>query len=190
MAEEAKSQEDKRIEKELKDELLDELKQKFADAVLEAKVQRERKLAASVKKEKLLEICSYLRGAGFDHLSCVSSADYADRLEAVYMLWSNEKRKQLILKVPLPKDSPSVDSVTSIWRGADWHEREAFDLMGIKFEGHPNLVRILLPDEFVGYPLRKDFTTKESPWYENKPTPQIPNWLGSKRLGTAGSEEK
>ncbi len=178
MAEEGKPQDAK---PELKDEVLEELKQKFPEAILEAKVQRERHLIASIRREGLLAVCGYLRDAGFDHLSCVSCTDYADRFESVYMLWSNEKKKQMILKVPLPKDDPRVSSVSSIWRGANWHEREAFDLMGIYFEGHPNLVRILLPDEFEGHPLRKEFTAKEAPWYEGKPTPEIPNWLGTKK---------
>ncbi|MFQ6105623.1 MAG: NADH-quinone oxidoreductase subunit C [Candidatus Hydrothermarchaeaceae archaeon] len=147
---------------------LEELKNRFPDAVVEIKTQRERRLWATVKREALLEVCRYLKEQGFDHISSVSGVDYAERFEAVFHLWSYSKKKLLSLKVPLPKDDPTIDSVTSIWRGADWHEREAYDMFGIIFKGHPNLTRILLPEDFEGHPFRKDYKLKESPWFSGK----------------------
>jgi NADH dehydrogenase I D subunit len=79
------------------------------------------------------------------------------RFEAVYQLYSLKHRRHLRLKAPLTGDSPTVDSVSSVWPAADWHEREVFDLFGINFKGHPEMRRILLPHDWVGYPLRKDY---------------------------------
>ncbi|MFH1773952.1 MAG: NADH-quinone oxidoreductase subunit C [Methanobacteriota archaeon] len=148
---------------------LEELIEKFPDAVIDVKIQRERRLCAAVKREALLEVCRYLREhRGFDHLSSVSGVDYANRFEVVYHLWSYSKKKLLSLKVSLPKDDPTVDSVTSIWKAADWHERETYDMFGIIFEGHPNLTRILLAEDFEGHPFRKDYKLKENPWFSGK----------------------
>jgi NADH-quinone oxidoreductase subunit C len=160
--EEEKPPEEAEEEKvELKSEILDKFKERFSDAILEARAQKERRLVASVKKEALLDICSYLRKEGFDHLSNISGVDYGDRFEVVYHLWSWSNRNLMTLKVGVPRDSPEVPSIISIWKGADWHERETFDLMGIVFKGHPNLARILLPEDFEGHPLRKDYKLPE-----------------------------
>lgn len=95
---------------------------------------------------------------GFDHCSLISAVDYRDRFEIVYHLSNLAARWMLELRVTLPHENPHVDSVATIWEGADWHEREAWDMMGIQFVGHPNLKRVLLPDDFQGHPLRKDYT--------------------------------
>ncbi|MDI6655216.1 MAG: NADH-quinone oxidoreductase subunit C, partial [Candidatus Hydrothermarchaeota archaeon] len=127
------------------------------------------RLWAAVKKEALLEVCRYLKeNQGFEHLSSVSGVDYADRFEVVYHLWSYSKKKLLSLKVPLPKHDPTLGSITSIWKAANWHERETYDMFGIIFKGHPNLTRILLPEDFEGYPFRKDYELKENPWFSGK----------------------
>lgn len=95
----------------------------------------------------------------FDTLMCLSGVDYPpDRIEVVYHLFSMKWRHKIALKAPLPRDNPSLPTVESIWRVANWHEREAYDLLGIKFEGHSDLRRILLPDDWEGHPLRKDYT--------------------------------
>ncbi|MCL5264794.1 MAG: NADH-quinone oxidoreductase subunit C [Chloroflexi bacterium] len=110
--------------------------------------------------DRLVEVCRSLKetvGLEFDYLIDVTSADYLDQLEVVYHLHSVPRGHALTLKVELDREEASVPSVTGIWRGADFQEREVYDLMGITFTGHPNLKRILLYDEFVGHPLRKDF---------------------------------
>lgn len=149
----------------LEESILDFLKKNFSDAIIEAKIQKERRIIVTIKKEYLLDLCKYLKeNLDFDHLSSISGVDYPERFEVVYHLWSYSKQCLLTLKTSLSKDSPNIQSVTSIWRGANWHEREAYDLFGIIFENHPNLTRILLPEDWAGHPLRKDFKLKESPW--------------------------
>lgn len=122
--------------------------------------------------EKLTAVCLFLRDheeTYFDFLSCISAVDdgiAAGTFTVVYHLASIPHKTQLTLKVRVANnrlldDLPVVPSVSGIWRTADWHEREAFDLMGIFFEGHPDLRRILLPDDWEGYPLRKDYEEAE-----------------------------
>jgi NADH-quinone oxidoreductase subunit C len=153
---------------ELKSEVLDSIKDKLSKFILDSKVQRERRLLMSIKGGDLIPVCETLYDMGFDHLSSISGVEYEDRFEVVYHLWSYSNNNLLTLKAELPKDSPRIASLTSIWRSANWHERETYDLMGIVFEGHPDLRRILNVDDFEGHPLRKDFELVESPWYEEE----------------------
>ena len=125
-----------------------------------------------ITADKLQEISLLLRdteGFYFDFLSNISAVDYHPEalFAVVYHLASIPYQTQLTLKVELPNDRgadnlPELASVSSIWRTAEWHEREAFDLMGIFFTGHPDLRRILLPDDWQGYPLRKDYEDAET----------------------------
>jgi len=122
---------------------------------------------------QLLPVATYLRDEmGFDYLTNVSASDYDDRLEVVYNLYSTQpdlRGPGLPLKVRLPdRDDPHVPSVTPVWNGANFQEREVWDMFGVHFDGHPNLRRILLWEGFEGYPLRKDW---HEPYYEedNKP---------------------
>ena len=109
------------------------------------------------------EVCSFLHSnenTYFDHLACLTGIDNGieeDSMEIVYTLYSIPKDFHLTLKVMLERSNPIVDSVADIWQSANWHEREAFDLFGIKFTNHPDLRRILLPADWVGYPMRKDY---------------------------------
>ena len=115
--------------------------------------------SATIEASSLLEICSFLKSdkkLKFTSLMCLSGVDYEEKMEIVYHLHSLHHNHKVALKVELPREKPVLPSVVSIWTGADWHEREAFDLYGIHFEDHPNLKRILLPDDWEGYPLRKD----------------------------------
>ncbi len=98
----------------------------------------------------------------FDALMCLSGVDNNDgSLGVVYHLYSMTNKHKLTVKVTVPKDNPVVASVEKVWRTADWHEREAFDLIGVVFDGHRDLRRILLPDDWEGHPLRKDYTVPE-----------------------------
>lgn len=104
------------------------------------------------------DICSFLKNdLGFDSLLCITSIDYKDKLALVYNIYSYKHKTEIALKVFLNNDNPCIESVSKIWSGANWHEREAFDMMGINFSGHPDLRRILLPDDWQGHPLRKNF---------------------------------
>jgi NADH-quinone oxidoreductase subunit C len=94
-----------------------------------------------------------------DWLANLSGVDYAadGQLAVVYDLWSFQLRHSLAMKVFMPRENPHIASVVDLWAAANWHEREAFDLLGIVFDGHPDLRRILCADDWVGHPLRKDY---------------------------------
>ena len=126
--------------------------------------------ALIIQPDKIDEVCLELRNnqkCYFDFLSCLTGVDYgveANKFGVVYHLASIPYKTQLTLKVIKEHDRnsadlPSFKTVSHIWKTADWHEREAYDLVGIYFEGHPDLRRILLPDDWEGYPLRKDYKT-------------------------------
>jgi len=114
-----------------------------------------------VKSESLLEVATFLKttpGLDFDYLTSVTAVDYYDYFEVVYQLTSIKHNHSLVVKTRCyDRDNPSVPSVVSLWRGADFQEREIYDLMGISFDGHPNLKRIFLWEGFQGHPLRKDY---------------------------------
>jgi NADH-quinone oxidoreductase subunit C len=114
-----------------------------------------------VKAQSLLEVAAYLKntpGLDFDYLTAVSGVDYIDYFEVVYHLTSIGHNHSLVLKARCyDRDDPVLPSVVGLWRTADFQEREIYDLLGISFEGHPNLKRIALWEGFEGHPLRKDF---------------------------------
>jgi NADH:ubiquinone oxidoreductase subunit C len=115
-------------------------------------------MRARVERADLFGVCRLLRDElGFEHLTMISAVDYDDRFEIVYHITSYESRLLLELITTTPKDDPTVDSISSIWGGANWQEREAYDLMGMVFRSHPKLERILLPKDVLYHPLRKDF---------------------------------
>ena len=134
----------------------EELKQLLPDSVLSIGMQTNKPLAI-IKKEELLKVAEKVNEMGFDNLSVITGVDYKDRFEVVYNFFSYRKKQNLVLKVVLGHEDPVVDSLASIWKVADWLERETYDLVGIKFSGHPDLKRILLPEGWIGHPLRKDY---------------------------------
>ena len=112
------------------------------------------------------EVGAYVRHEAdlqFDALMCLSGVDYGpeQHLEVVYNLFSTVKRHKITLKVAVPRQDGVLPTVCDIWRTAEWHEREAYDLYGMHFDQHPDLRRILLPDDWEGYPLRKDYQVQE-----------------------------
>ena len=117
--------------------------------------------AAWVTVESIVEVCRFLRDDSelhFDFLSSISAVDYIAHFEVVYHLTSLKYNHAAVLKVMVQgRESPSLGSVVSIWRGADFQEREIWDLMGVSFQGHPNLKRLMTWEGFSGHPLRKDF---------------------------------
>jgi NADH-quinone oxidoreductase subunit C len=133
-----------------------QLVKKFPEAVIETGAD-----SLLLKGEWLLAVADYLNktpGLDFDYLDHVTATDYFDYFEVVYYLVSLKHNHGLVLKVRChDREKPALPSVTGIWRGADFQEREIFDLFGISFEGHPNLRRIVLWEGFEGHPLRKDF---------------------------------
>ncbi|MBI3768091.1 MAG: NADH-quinone oxidoreductase subunit C [Deltaproteobacteria bacterium] len=138
------------------------LRERFPEAVLATHAYRG-DATAEVAPASLLEVCTFLRddpALAFDFLVDVTAVDYigsVPRFEVVYHLYSLPRNHRVRLKARVPEESPRIASVTSIWRGANWLERETFDMYGIHFEGHPDLRRIYLYEEFQGHPLRKDY---------------------------------
>ena len=120
-------------------------------------------LTIVIYREHLLPLAGFLNsdaGLGFTYLSDVTGVDrfpIEPRFELNYHLLSLSRRQTVRLRTRLPGDDPVVQSVVPVWPTANWHEREIFDLLGIRFEGHPNLRRMLLPEDWEGYPLRKDY---------------------------------
>jgi len=146
-------------------ELVEKIKGKFPLAVEETVSFRDEH-TIKVKREHLLEVAKFLKEEpdyDFNFLSDICGVDYmgkAPRFEVVYHLYSLTHTHRLRIKVSLSDNDPTISSVASLWKTADWHERECFDLLGITFSGHPDLRRILTPEGFEEYPLRKDFPLK------------------------------
>jgi len=151
------------------------LKDQLGDRILEI-VDKKPVPWAVVEPASIVEVCRYLKDdpeTAMDCLSNESGVDYKDRIEVVYHLFSYQHGHLAILKAKLPRDNPSIATVEDLWAGANWLEREIFDLLGVNFEGHSDLRRLLMPEDWPGYPLRKDFvepaeyhgisTTRESP---------------------------
>jgi NADH:ubiquinone oxidoreductase subunit C len=105
----------------------------------------------------LLSVAGELRSVGFDRLGMVTAVDWDREFELVYRIQSRSLGAAAFLKARIPRDRASIDSLCEIWPAANWQEREVFDLFGIEFVGHPDLRRILLPDDWPGWPLRKDY---------------------------------
>ncbi len=114
-----------------------------------------------VETTQIVKICQYLKDHhGFNYCADICGADRfteEDRFEVIYNLTNLDKQLRLRLKVRVSEDNPVVPSVTSVWKGANWHERETYDMYGIRFDGHPDLRRMYMPEDFEYYPLRKDF---------------------------------
>ncbi len=147
--------------------IIEKVKAQFPDDVVEVYEFRG-DTTITVKPGKLVEICTLLRDdpeLSFRYLSSISAVDYqpaSPRFAAVYHLYSHKNHNRVALKALCENDgAPVLPSVVPVWNTANWHEREAYDLMGIKFAGHPDLRRILTPPECEGYhPLRKDYPVR------------------------------
>ena len=152
----------------LDNDLVKRYKQRFGDAIREAWIDRKQAILV-VAREKLVEIATYSRDdEKFDWLSDLTAVDWPkreQRFDIVLNMYSMEKNERLRLKVYASADE-RVPSVQGVWATANWEEREVYDMFGVVFEGHPELKRILLPDEWQGYPLRKDYDilTQDTAW--------------------------
>ncbi len=140
---------------------VEKLKENMADAVVDV-VDAFGEVTIIVNRDSIVRVCELLRNQSqFDLLADLCGVDRGPeddpRFEVNYHLFSTVHYQRLRLKVLLSEDDAKVQTVTDIWKTADWHERETFDLFGIKFEGHPDLRRILLPSDFDGHALRKDY---------------------------------
>jgi len=139
-------------------EILAQLQSLFKAKLLDGRVVRPRLVEIAIDRSDLLAVCTFLREAlGFEHLACITAIDWRDRFESVYHVSNYYNGCVVQVHARIPYDDPKIASVTKLWNAANYHEREAWDLMGIVYEGHPNLERILLPADFKFHPLRKDF---------------------------------
>lgn len=166
----------------MEDKVREFLKKNFEEAIVREDNFRNQQ-SFYIKREYLYDICRALKTEPeleFVFLSDICSLDWLGdveekegRFEVIYNLYSLKSKYRLLLKVRLPENEPTIDTVTTIWQGANWMEREVFDLMGITFVGHPDMRKIVTPDELEGYPLRKDYPlTYEMPQFSfNKNEP-------------------
>ncbi|MCK4224756.1 MAG: NADH-quinone oxidoreductase subunit C [candidate division Zixibacteria bacterium] len=156
---------------------LTRLKEKFPELILET-VEFRGELTVVVKKEDIVPVCNFLRDdpeLSFNFLSDLCGVDYMGRkprFDVVYHLYSLDKKHRVRLKVKV-EEGENVPTVTSVWSNANWFEREVFDMFGVKFDNHPDLRRILMPEDWEGHPLRKDFplTKEEVTFTHNKNHP-------------------
>jgi NADH-quinone oxidoreductase subunit C len=136
------------------------LETNFPDAITSGHTERSEP-TLFIAPSRIVEVCRFLKDEQrFLRLSAVTAVDWhpADpRFEVVYLLHSLERNARLRLKCWVSEAEPEIDSVTEIWRGSNWYEREIFDLFGIRFRNHPDLRRILMPNDWEGHPLRKDY---------------------------------
>lgn len=136
------------------------LKEKYASSVLDVREFRG-EVTVTVKKEDIVGICRFLKeSAAYNLLTDVTAVDYLGqepRFKVVYNLYSIPNKDRLRVKAPVAENDPSIDSVCGVWSTANWLERETYDLFGIRFNNHPDLRRILMTDDWVGHPLRKDY---------------------------------
>ena len=146
---------------------LDELKTKieadFKDKIQTVQMSGQKELILTVKLDSYLSLCGDLKTKpeyDFQHLSCLTAVDYPkeNKITVVCHLWSYGKCHQVTVKLDLDRANPKAPTLENVWKSANWFEREVFDLYGVTFEGHSDLRRIMMPDDYVKHPLRKDFT--------------------------------
>jgi NADH-quinone oxidoreductase subunit C len=140
------------------------LSEQFGDGILESETDNLNPWSA-VNPPSILEVCRFIRSDSrleMDHLELLGGVDYKDRIEVIYVVYSMKHRHRYTLKCRLPREEPHLPTVESVWNVANWHERETYDMLGVLFDGHSDMRRILCPDDWEGYPLRKDYKAPES----------------------------
>lgn len=149
-------------------EVVESLEKRFSGAVLDTKLFRG-ETTLIIRRENIREVCSHLKSdLGFLFLADITAVDYlgikTPRYEVIYHLHrfgsDFDENVRIRLKVEIPEDDVTVDSVTAVWSGANWLEREAYDMFGLEFVGHPDPRRILMPEDYEPFPLRKDFDVR------------------------------
>jgi NADH-quinone oxidoreductase subunit C len=148
-----------------KKKVLEDLKQRFQEKIKETSVQFGDEVLA-IDKDSLLDIVKFLKAEPYAYamlldLTCVDYKGRKPRFDMVYHLYSLSNKHRLRIKAQLSEKDLSVDSLTPIWKNANWLEREVFDMFGVHFKGHPDLRRIFMYDGFEGFPLRKDYPLRK-----------------------------
>ncbi len=145
-------------------EIFEKLKEKFGDDVIALITEETSNPFITVNSARIFDISLFLRDNNdlqFDYLTLLSGVDEKDTITVVYHIYSTTKKHWIVLKTSVSKENCKMPTVERVWRSADWHERETYDMYGVVFEGHHNLIRILLPYDWEGYPLRKDYKEPE-----------------------------
>lgn len=145
--------------------IYERLKNEFGDDIISFTEDVSTEAYVLIKAPRITEACLFLRDETdlmFNYLANLTGMDYKTNLTVVYHLYSISLNHRIVLKVELDRETPSLPSVEKVWKTANWHEREAFDMFGIVFEEHPFMVRILTPYDWEGYPLRKDYVEPET----------------------------
>lgn len=158
-------------------EAVEHIRSQVAEAILEEVVFRDQTTLV-LKPENLKQVLALLKESGFLTLIDLTAVDYLEpeiQTKVIYQLLDPKSYERIRLAVWAKRDQ-AIDSVTELWVGANWYERELFDLFGLRFTGHPDLKRILMPDEWQGHPLRKDYAlTEESVEFKNDVKPKVPS---------------
>ena len=169
-------------------DIAEKVKENFPEQVVDVAEFRDQ-VSVIVKRDQIVPILKYLHDdplLSLDHLQDLTGVDYLKkkdvRFEVVYNLYSTKYRHQIRIRAEVPEDNPFISSVVPIWAGANWHERECYDMFGITFNGHPDLRRILMPEDWEGNPLRKDYPLK-GPDLEN-------DWIGFREVLERSKELK
>ncbi|MGQ9718923.1 MAG: NADH-quinone oxidoreductase subunit C [Nitrososphaerales archaeon] len=150
----------------IEEETVKTVKTVFLEDVIETNIQRKSRVSVSVKSDKIYDVGLFLRDKlGFDHIASVLGVDYiaTEEFEVIYNVWSIDKKVLVSLRTRIPRNNPVLRSLVNIWEGALYHERETWEMFGIKFDGHPNLAPLLLEDWDGLPPLRKDFVLPDKP---------------------------
>jgi NADH-quinone oxidoreductase subunit C len=143
------------------------LKKRFGGAVLAWDGENSIPAKIEVLPDSLHEVAAFLKNTGdleYDQLMCLTGQDLGNELSVVLNLFSTKHHAAITLEAKVTREHPELDSVSDLYATANWHEREAYDMVGVVFTGHPNMKRILLPDDWEGYPLRKDYKPADS-WH-------------------------
>jgi NADH-quinone oxidoreductase subunit C len=158
---------------EIRDNLLQDIREFLGDALIDVSLAYKHPLL-HIRKDRLHDTCRFLNNTlHFIYLNEIIGTDRfttEDRFEVIYHLISLRDRQRLFLKVRVEEESPVLPTVTDIWKSANWNEREVYDMFGIRFEGHPDLRRIFLPEDFKYFPLRKEFPLLGVPGSLEMPT--------------------
>lgn len=143
-------------------EIIDIAQSTLSDSIVETKTETYQPWIM-VKPENIVKVATFFRDDSrlkFDFLRMIAGIDYKETIEMVYELFSYTHHHEFKLKVRVPKENPSMPTTESVWAAANWFEREIYDLLGVTFENHSDLRRLLLPDDWEGHPLRKDYKEK------------------------------
>lgn len=145
------------------EELKNKIEADFKNEVQSVAVSAQKEIIVVVKPESYVSLCKQLRDKAdyyFNHLSCLTAVDYPkdNKITVVNHLWSYKNRFQITVKLDVDRANPKAPTLENVWKSANWFEREVYDLYGVIFEGHSDLRRIMMPEDYKKYPLRKDFT--------------------------------